>query len=145
MIAGPSQAIQQIVVHPKQRVFATVGLDKYLRLDDCFSKKRLINTIELQSAAKSCDFSPNGNYFAVGYENGVFEVFQVYDNEGEYFQLECLKLFDLNRKYPVACVRFSPDGHYLVISCHKDLVVFNASDFEQEGLLKGNTQQVTHI
>jgi WD40 repeat protein len=58
-----------------------------------------------------------------------------------------LKLFDLNRKYPISCVRFSPDGKLLVISCFKDLVVFNAQseDFDQEGLLKGNTQQVIFL
>ena len=34
-----------------------------------------------------------------------------------------------------------------MISCHKDLVVFNATteDFDQEGLLKGNTQQVLFL
>lgn len=97
--------------------------------------------------AKSCDFSPNGKYFCLGYQNGVFEVFQLYDNEGDYFQIECLKLFDLNRKHPVQCVKFSPDGRYLTISCHKDLVVFSAQteDFDQEGLLKGNTQQVIQL
>lgn len=68
----------------------------------------------------------------MGYENGVFEVFQVYDNDGEYFQIDCLKLFDLNRRYPVQCVKFSPNGKYLVITCNKDIVVFNASteDFD---------------
>jgi WD40 repeat protein len=35
----------------------------------------MLNTVELQSPAKSCDFSPNGKYLAVGYDNGVFEVF----------------------------------------------------------------------
>lgn len=68
----------------------------------------------------------------IGYENGVFEVFKVYDNEGEYFQIDCLKLFDLNRKYPVQCVKFSPNGKYLVITCNKDIVLFDAltEDFD---------------
>jgi len=82
--------------------------------------------IELSNPAKACDFSPDGKYFVVGYDKGVFEVFQVYDNDGSYFQLECLKLFDLNRQYPVNCVSFTPDGRFLVITCHKDIVVFNA-------------------
>ena len=110
----------------------------------------LVNTIELSNPARACDFSPDGKYFAVGYDKGVFEVFQVYDNDGTYFQLECLKLFDLNRpQYPVSCVSFTPDGRFLVITCHKDIVVFSCAgqgdDFQKVGLLKGNTQTVLHI
>ena len=44
-------------------------------------------------------------------------------------------------------MKFSPDGRYLTISCHKDLVVFSAEteDFDQVGLLKGNSQTVTQL
>ncbi len=83
-----------MILHPRLKVFATVGVDKFLRL---FTYERnqllptdkrrgtLINTIELSHVSKSCDFSPDGRYFVVGYEKGVFEVFQVYDNEGTFF------------------------------------------------------------
>lgn len=46
---------------------------------------------------------------------------------------------------------FTPDGRFLVITCHKDIVVFNAQtggqgdEFQKVGLLKGNTQTVLHI
>ena len=137
LIAGPSQQPQFMTMHPTRKIYAVVGLDKHLRLysyEAHLLKKRnsLINCIELQYQAKSCDFSPDGKYFAMGYENGVFEVFQVYDNDGEYFQIDCLKLFDLNRRYPVQCVKFSPNGKYLVITCNKDIVVFSAEteDFD---------------
>jgi WD40 repeat protein len=132
LLAGPQDRQSQLINHPKLKVVASVGQDKYLRLhsyDRFVNQKRrncLINTIELSNPAKSCDFSPDGRFFVVGYEKGVFEVFQVYDNDGSYFQLECLKLFDLNRQYPVQIVKFTPDGHYLVITCNKDIVVFNA-------------------
>ncbi len=113
-------------MHPKLNLFATVGLDRFLRLYTLDHLPTLINTIELSHPALSCDFSPpDGKYFVVGYERGVFEVFQVYDNDGAYFQLECLKLFDLNRQSPVQIVRFTRDGRWLVISCNKDIVVFN--------------------
>ena len=32
LIASPFQAVQHIVSHPIQKVFATVGLDHYLRI-----------------------------------------------------------------------------------------------------------------
>jgi len=59
-------------------------------------------------------------------------MFSVFENDEGQFQFEGLKVFDLNRKYPIACVRFSPDGKYLVISCNKDIVLFNAEsdDFD---------------
>jgi hypothetical protein len=74
-------------------------------------------------------------------------VFQVYDNEGAFFQLECVKLFDLNREFPVQCIRFTPDGRFLVITCNKDIVVFNgqSEEFEKIGLLKGNTVAVKFL
>ena len=103
LLAGPQSPQSLLVNHPKLKAVATVGEDKYLRIhsyDRFVNQKRkgvLINTIELSNPAKSCDFSPDGKYFVVGYDKGVFEVFLVYDNDGSYFQLECLKLFDLNR------------------------------------------------
>jgi WD40 repeat protein len=65
------------------KIFVSVGTDKFLRIysyagilsQEAIDKKCLINTIELTHPAKSCDFSPDGKYFAVGYEKGVFEVF----------------------------------------------------------------------
>ena len=152
MICSPYNKPQSIAVHPRYKVFASIGLDKFLRfysyeaiLDK--TKNPLINTIELLNEAKSIDFSPNGKFLTIGYQKGVFEVFTVYDNEGEYFQVECLKLFDLNRKFDISCVKFSPDGKYLVISCAKDLVVFNSTndELEQVGFLKGNSQPVIHF
>lgn len=103
LLAGPQSSQSLLVNHPKLKAVATVGDDKYLRIhsyDRFVNQKRkgvLINTIELSNPAKACDFSPDGKYFVVGYDKGVFEVFLVYDNDGSYFQLECLKLFDLNR------------------------------------------------
>jgi WD40 repeat protein len=123
-----------MITHPRLKIFATVGADKFLRIYTydrqsipLQDKRRgtLINTIELSNVSRSCDFSPDGRYFVVGYDKGVFEVFQNYDNEGAFFQLECVKLFDLNREFPVQCIRFTPDGRFLVITCNKDIVVFN--------------------
>jgi WD40 repeat protein len=99
------------VAHPNLNLAASVGRDKFLRLYsyDRFlssgvnaNSNSLINTIELSHPSRSCDFSPNGKYLAVGYEKGVFEVFQIHDNSGTFLQLECLKMFDLNR--PTAAV-----------------------------------------
>jgi hypothetical protein len=47
----------------------------------------------------------------------------------------------------VQCIRFTPDGRFLVITCNKDIVVFNgqSEDFEKIGLLKGNTVAVKFL
>ena len=44
-------------------------------------------------------------------------------------------------------VTVSPDGKFLVITCNKDIVVFNAlnSDFDKIGMLKGNTNEVMFL
>ena len=79
------------MTHPQAPVFATVGDDKFLRIYVYESiinhnKNCLLNLIELQSPARSCDFSPNGKYLVVGYDNGVFEMFNVYfDSKTEFF------------------------------------------------------------
>jgi len=68
-------------------------------------KSAFINSFEIDGPARSLDFSPNGKYLAIGYDNGVFEVFTLHKEEEDnqpYFQLESLKLFDLNRKFPIS-------------------------------------------
>ena len=88
MIAGPAGKSTALVSNSKLKIFASVGLDKYLRLysTDKFPNKRsLINTIELSSVGKSCDFSPDGKHLVIGSDNGLFEVFNVYENDGSYF------------------------------------------------------------
>ena len=56
-------------------------------------------------------------------------------------------MFDLNRQNGISCLRFTPDGRFLIITCHKDIVIFNAQseEFEKVGLLKGNTQRVNAL
>ncbi len=90
MISSPFNRPQNVAVHPRFKVFATVGYDKFLRFYSYEAvmdktKNPLINTIELLNEARSIDFSPSGKYMTIGYQKGVFEVFTVYDNEGEYF------------------------------------------------------------
>ena len=67
-----------------------VGEDKFLRIYSYQSaelnkKPCFINAVELQSQAKCLDFSPNGKFLAIGYDEGIFEVFTVNDNHGEFF------------------------------------------------------------
>mmetsp|Transcript_23135 Transcript_23135/g.22607 ORF Transcript_23135/g.22607 Transcript_23135/m.22607 type:complete len:96 (-) Transcript_23135:477-764(-) len=92
----------------KENAFATVSSDKFIRFYSFeqtlnLTKKvpTFINSVEVDGPARSLDFSPNGKFLALGYENGVFEVFTVHHEEDNSYQLESLKLFDLNRKYPI--------------------------------------------
>lgn len=85
LIAGPTGTSTALVSNSKLKVFASVGLDKYLRLYSTENKRYLINTIELSSVSKSCDFSPDGKHLVIGSDNGLFEVFNVYENDGSYF------------------------------------------------------------
>jgi len=80
-----------LVVHPRLKIFVTVGTDKFLRVyrydrvsDDEKRQGCLINTIELSSPSRSCDFSPDGKHFVVGYDKGSFEVFQAYYNDATF-------------------------------------------------------------
>ena len=105
LVAGHAQAPTYLTTHKKLKVIASIGSDKFLRLYSyqAILEKRnpFINSLELQHVPKSLDFSPDGRYLAIGYDQGIFEVFQVFDNNGDYFQFDCMKMFDLNRKFPV--------------------------------------------
>jgi len=98
----------------------------------------LISAVELQGPAQCLDFSSNGLNLAIGYENGLFELFSC--NPEENFHLDGLRLFNFYKKSPIQCVLFSPNNRYLVVSCEKNIVVFNLSteDFDQEGQMRGN-------
>jgi hypothetical protein len=64
---------------------ATVGSDKYLRIysyahileNKTLGENPMMRAVELQGAARVIDFSPDGKFLAIGYENGQFEVFGI--------------------------------------------------------------------
>jgi periodic tryptophan protein 2 len=116
--------IARIALSPNGRLLLAVDVDGHA-LAVNLPRRVVVHRINFKGPVQDVAFSPDGRFFVVGYDKGVFEVFQVYDNEGAFFQLECVKLFDLNREFPVQCIRFTPDGRFLVITCNKDIVVFN--------------------
>lgn len=90
------------------------------------------------------DTHSDGHFICLGYEKGMFEIFRLTKGLNDFYSMESIKIFDLSRKYGINHVSFSKSGRHLVISCFKDIVVFNSSteEFDQEGLLKGNKSEV---
>lgn len=80
LISSPFNAPRSLCSHPTRKVFAVVGLDKFIRFyayDAIMQKNKntLINCIELTTEAFSLDFSPDGKFLCLGYQNGAFEIF----------------------------------------------------------------------
>ena len=105
----------------------------------------LVSAVELQGPAQCLDFSTDGKFLAIGYENGLFELFSCDPNEN--FHLDGLRLFNFYKKSPIECVLFAPSNRYLVVSCEKNIVVFNPSseDFDQEGQMRGNQNSIISL
>jgi len=84
----------------------------------------------LQNKIVSVDTHIDGHFICLGYDKGMFEIFRLNKGLNDFYSMESIKIFDLSRKYGINHVHFSKNGRYLVISCFKDIVVFNSATEE---------------
>ena len=87
---------------------ATVSDDKSLKIWSVKLKK-MISSFQLQKGARCLDFSPNGEFIAVGYIDGSFGVYKCPPSEGNDQGEKLEALVEVHhRKEEISDIKFSP-------------------------------------
>mmetsp|Transcript_105800 Transcript_105800/g.182481 ORF Transcript_105800/g.182481 Transcript_105800/m.182481 type:complete len:736 (-) Transcript_105800:519-2726(-) len=123
---------------PRQHSFATVCADGTLRIWDVAGRKQW-KRFEMESPALCCNVSANGDYLAVGFDDGSFAVFDTHD----YRQV----LRKRNRKRRIICVKFSPDNSLLAVASAQNVVdIYDVGrSFRRCGTCAGHSSAVLHV
>ena len=134
--------------HPfKPEEACTVGYDCSVRIWD-FSKKRLIRMALLDTMARCCAYSPDGNMIAIGLGNGINGFYQ--KKEGAFVVLSEDDLTIIHEardsKNLISDIKFSPDGATLAVASHDASVyLYNVGDFASKAKCRGHTGKVLNV
>jgi microtubule-associated protein-like 6 len=126
-------AIRPSTPDKKSREYCTVGDDGYLRVWD-LATKSLKNIFDMGTGARCCDYSPDGQYLAVGFGSGRTSrrnkhngAVRIYRADTEDMKQVCeLK----EAKQWISKVKFSPDGSILAVGS-RDNSVYSYSVAQQ--------------
>lgn len=124
--------------HPFKARFITAGDDKTLRTYDMYLRRQ-VSVRNVASRARSCAYSPDGKYIAVGFYGGGFLVYE----EETGAEVAAKK----HRRSIISDVKFSPDGRWLAVASHDFFIdLYDASsNFKRAGVCKGHSAPVTHL
>ncbi|KAL5463172.1 hypothetical protein EMCRGX_G032049 [Ephydatia muelleri] len=126
-----------LATHPDKHICATVSDDKTLRVWDLQGHK-MVAVRELGKEGRSVGYSPVGNLLAVGMLDGSFSVLDA-------DTLKELATFH-HRKAEISDIKFSPNGKYLAVASHNDLVdLYNILTQKRVGICKGASSYITHV
>lgn len=124
--------------HPSKAKFITAGDDKTVRAYDMYLRRQ-VSARSVASRARSCSYSPDGKYIAVGFYGGGFLVYE----EKTGAEVAAKK----HRRSIISDVKFSPDGRWLAVASHDFFIdVYDTTcDFKRAGVCKGHSAPVTHL
>lgn len=143
-----SKRVGSICPHPtKSNIFCTVGYDKTVRIFDIL-KKTQIKASMLDTIAKSCAFSPDGQLIFIGLGSG--EVGKEERKEGGHVILKEDDLTVIHEardsKGQITDIKISPNGdYYALASLDGAIYVYNTGDFAAKAKCRGHSGQVRHL
>ena len=133
---------------PVKPEFCTVGDDQSVRLWD-LKTKGLLKMVMLDTMARSCTYSPDGQVIVVGLGARIPGVARQ-KKMGAFVVLEAADLTIIHEardsKEPLSTMRFSEDGKTLAIgSMDSSIYLYNVEDFTSKGRCKGHSGGITHL
>lgn len=131
-----------LAAHPTREEFVTVGDDKTLRVWSIRSHEQT-NCKALLAESRAVCYSPNGDFLAVGMEDGTTALL-----EAKSTNLRIYSAWKHSAK-PITCLRFSPDGLNLAVASEdKNIYLYRSEDkksFRRQAVCRGHSGTVCHL
>uniref|UniRef100_A0A8C2YIE2 EMAP like 2 n=1 Tax=Chinchilla lanigera TaxID=34839 RepID=A0A8C2YIE2_CHILA len=141
LVQGHVEELWGLATHPSQAQFVTCGQDKLVHLWCLESHQPLWSRI-IEDPARSAGFHPSGSVLAVGTVTGRWLLLDTETND--------LVAIHTDGNEQISVVSFSPDGAYLAVGSHDNLVYVYTVDqggrkVSRLGKCSGHSSFITHL
>ncbi len=141
---GPLYGLARSPTDSKE--FATVGEDKQLLVWNADTSEQITAAV-LPELGRSCHFSPDSKFIAVGLVNGAFCIYAYH--KATSFRNATLQLVKTRHDCveTIDDLKFSPNGQFLAVASHDNFIdIYDTRDnFHHLSRCKGHTSYITHI
>ncbi|UJR16486.1 hypothetical protein I4U23_003389 [Adineta vaga] len=123
--------------HPNKLEICTASDDKTVRIWS-LQDRRMLRYKTFDKLIRTCEYSQNGKFIAVGTKDGQFKIL----NEADLNEIVHVE----HRNQEVSDIKFSPDDRYLAVGTHDNFVdIYNVETQKRVGICKANSSYITHI
>ncbi|XP_038623371.1 echinoderm microtubule-associated protein-like 2 isoform X1 [Tachyglossus aculeatus] len=141
LVQGHTEELWGLAAHPSQDRFVTCGQDKQVHLWNV-DTHRPIWSKTIEDPARSAGFHPNGSVLAIGTVTGRWLVLDAETHD--------LVVIHTDGGEQISVVSFSPDGAFLAVGSHDNLVyVYAVSEeghkYSRVGKCSGHSSFITHL
>ena len=137
-----------LAVHPLKEQYCTVGDDSILRIWSV-SQQHAVSSVQLEMAARSCVYSPDGRRIAVGFGSPVRMSSKQYDGKWVVLDTEDLQTThearDSNKW--ITDMKYSPNGEMLAIGgFDRKLYVYSVTDaYSLSCVISQHNSFISHV
>ncbi|XP_029781596.1 echinoderm microtubule-associated protein-like 2 isoform X2 [Suricata suricatta] len=141
LVQGHVEELWGLATHPSRAQFVTCGQDKLVHLWSAESHQPLWSRI-IEDPARSAGFHPSGSVLAVGTVTGRWMLLDTETHD--------LVAIHTDGNEQISVVSFSPDGAYLTVGSHDNLVYVYTVDqggrkVSRLGKCSGHSSFITHL
>ncbi|XP_019281512.2 echinoderm microtubule-associated protein-like 2 isoform X1 [Panthera pardus] len=141
LVQGHVEELWGLATHPSRAQFVTCGQDKLVHLWSAESRRPLWSRI-IEDPARSAGFHPSGSVLAVGTVTGRWLLLDTETHD--------LVAIHTDGNEQISVVSFSPDGAYLTVGSHDNLVYVYTVDqggrkVSRLGKCSGHSSFITHL
>ncbi|XP_044933084.1 echinoderm microtubule-associated protein-like 2 isoform X3 [Mustela putorius furo] len=141
LVQGHVEELWGLATHPSRAQFVTCGQDKLVHLWSVESHQPLWSRV-IEDPARSAGFHPSGSVLAVGTVTGRWLLLDTETHD--------LVAIHTDGNEQISVVSFSPDGAYLTVGSHDNLVYVYTVDqggrkVSRLGKCSGHSSFITHL